>query len=57
VNPHSLIAARILSRDLAHPPGRSLFVHRLKVALALRERLYEAAATARCSPTATACPG
>ncbi len=40
VNPHSLIAARILSRDEAHPPGRSLFVHRLKVALALRERLY-----------------
>lgn len=41
VNPHSLIAARILSRDLAHPPDRSLVVHRLKVALALRERLYE----------------
>lgn len=40
VSPHSLIVARILSRDEAHPPGRSLFVHRLKVALALRERLY-----------------
>ncbi len=40
VNPHSLIAARILSRDAAHPPDRSLLVHRLKVALALRERLY-----------------
>ena len=40
VNPHNLIAARILSRDAAHPPGRSLFVHRLKVALALRDRLY-----------------
>ena len=40
VNPHSLIAARILSRDSAHPPGASLVVHRLKVALALRERLY-----------------
>jgi 23S rRNA (cytosine1962-C5)-methyltransferase len=40
VNPHSLIAARILSRDAAHPPGRSLVVHRLKVALALRDRLY-----------------
>jgi 23S rRNA (cytosine1962-C5)-methyltransferase len=40
VNPHSLIAARILSRDAAHPPGRSLFVHRLKVSLALRDRLY-----------------
>ncbi len=41
VSPHSLIAARILARDLAHPPDRSLLVHRLKVALALRERLYE----------------
>jgi 23S rRNA (cytosine1962-C5)-methyltransferase len=40
VNPHSLIAARILSRDLSHPPDRSFFVHRLKVAVALRERLY-----------------
>lgn len=41
VNPHSLIAARILSRDAAHPPDRSLLVHRLKVALSLREQLYE----------------
>lgn len=40
VNPHSLIAARILGRDPSHPPGRPLLVHRLKVALALRERLY-----------------
>ena len=40
VNPNSLIAARILSRDARHPIGPSLLVHRLKVALALRERLY-----------------
>jgi 23S rRNA (cytosine1962-C5)-methyltransferase len=40
VNPHSLIAARVLSRDTARPPDRSLFVHRLKVALSIRERLY-----------------
>jgi 23S rRNA (cytosine1962-C5)-methyltransferase len=40
VNPHSLIAARILSREPAHPPDGSLIVHRLKVALGLRERLY-----------------
>lgn len=40
VSPHSLIAARILSRDPAHVPGASLVVHRLKVALSLRERLY-----------------
>lgn len=41
VNPHGLIAARILSRDAARLPDRSLLVHRLKVALSLRERLYE----------------
>ncbi|HSC47932.1 MAG TPA: class I SAM-dependent rRNA methyltransferase [Gammaproteobacteria bacterium] len=40
VNPNSLICARILSRDPEHPPGRSLLVHRLNQALALRERLY-----------------
>ena len=41
VNPHSLIAARLVSRDLRHPLSGSLIVHRLKVALALRQRLYE----------------
>jgi len=40
VNPHALICARILGRDPEHPPGKSLLVHRLQVALALRERLY-----------------
>lgn len=40
VNPHSLICARLVSRDPAHALGRSLLVHRLNVALALRERLY-----------------
>ncbi|NJD32898.1 MAG: class I SAM-dependent rRNA methyltransferase [Gammaproteobacteria bacterium] len=42
VNPHALICARILGRDGRFPPGRSLIVHRLQVALALRERLYPA---------------
>ena len=40
VNPHSLICARIVSRDRRHPFSRSLLVHRLKVALGLRERLF-----------------
>jgi len=40
VNPHALICARILGRDARHPPGKSLLVHRLQLALALRERLY-----------------
>jgi 23S rRNA (cytosine1962-C5)-methyltransferase len=41
VNPASLISARILSRDAQHPPNKSLFVHRLQVAQALRRSLYE----------------
>ncbi|HEX7115331.1 MAG TPA: class I SAM-dependent rRNA methyltransferase [Steroidobacter sp.] len=41
VNPHSLICARILGRDPEHIPGASLIVHRLQVAQALREALYE----------------
>ena len=40
VNPHALICARILSRSPVHPADRSLVVHRLKVALSLRERHY-----------------
>ncbi|PWV62331.1 class I SAM-dependent rRNA methyltransferase [Plasticicumulans acidivorans] len=40
INPHSLICARLVSRDPAHPLSDSLLVHRLKVALGLRERLY-----------------
>lgn len=40
VNPHSLICARIVSRDPQHPLSPSLLVHRLKVALSLREKLY-----------------
>jgi 23S rRNA (cytosine1962-C5)-methyltransferase len=42
VNPHALICARILSRHPQHPPDRSLLEYRLRVALALRERLYRA---------------
>ncbi len=41
VNPRALICARILGRDERHPPGdKSLLVHRLQVALSLRERVY-----------------
>jgi 23S rRNA (cytosine1962-C5)-methyltransferase len=40
VNPHALICARILGRDARHPPGQAWLVHRLQVALALRDRLY-----------------
>jgi 23S rRNA (cytosine1962-C5)-methyltransferase len=41
INPHSLICARLLSRDQNIVPDRSLLVHRIKVALGLRQRLYE----------------
>jgi 23S rRNA (cytosine1962-C5)-methyltransferase len=40
VNPRTLIAARIVTRDAAYPLDGSLLVHRLRVALALREKLY-----------------
>ena len=39
-NPNSLIAARIVNRGIAHPLDRSLLVHKLNVALSLREMLY-----------------
>ncbi|MCK7577724.1 MAG: hypothetical protein MZV65_19285 [Chromatiales bacterium] len=41
VNPHTLISARLVSRDPALVLDRSLIVHRLNIALALRERLFE----------------
>jgi 23S rRNA (cytosine1962-C5)-methyltransferase len=40
VNPRTLIAARIVGRDAAYPLDASLLVHRLRVALGLREKLY-----------------
>jgi 23S rRNA (cytosine1962-C5)-methyltransferase len=40
VNPRTLIAARIVGRDADAPLDASLLVHRLRVALSLRERLY-----------------
>lgn len=40
VNPHSLICARLVSRDPHHPFGSSLLIHRLKVALSLRTSLF-----------------
>jgi 23S rRNA (cytosine1962-C5)-methyltransferase len=40
VNPNSLICARLVNRGIAHAFDRSLLVHKLKVALSLRERLY-----------------
>lgn len=41
VNPHSLICARLVSRDRNAPLTPALWVRRLHDALALRERLYE----------------
>ncbi len=40
INPHVLLCARLVSRDPEHPLNPSLLVHRLNVALSLRERLY-----------------
>jgi len=43
VNPHALICARILSRDVAQPVGGELIRRRLESALVLRQRLGDAA--------------
>jgi 23S rRNA (cytosine1962-C5)-methyltransferase len=40
VNPNTLICARLLSRDEKYPLNKSLLVHRLQVALSLREMIY-----------------
>lgn len=40
VNPNSLIAARLVNRGTEHALDRSLIVHKLNVALSLRERLF-----------------
>ncbi|NQD91179.1 class I SAM-dependent rRNA methyltransferase [Pseudomonas sp. CrR25] len=42
LSPNNLICARLLSRDVKHVLDKSLLVHRLNVALSLRERLFEA---------------
>ncbi len=40
VNPNTLICARLVNRDVVHPLSTSLFVHRLQIALSLREAWY-----------------
>src|SRR6185369_14998752 len=40
VNPRTLIAARLVGRDAAYPLDRDLLAQRLRVALALRAKLY-----------------
>jgi len=40
INPHSLISARLVSRKTSVLLDRSLFVHRIKIALSLREQLF-----------------
>jgi 23S rRNA (cytosine1962-C5)-methyltransferase len=41
VSPNNLICARLLSRDVTHVLDKSLLVHRINVALSLRERLFD----------------
>lgn len=42
VSPQNLICARLVSRDVRHTLDKSLLVHRLNVALSLREQLFDA---------------
>lgn len=41
VNPHNLICARVFSRDKKYPLDKSLLVHRINVALSLREMMTD----------------
>ncbi|OUS24068.1 rRNA large subunit methyltransferase I [Gammaproteobacteria bacterium 45_16_T64] len=41
INPQSLIAARIMTRDSSCVIGESLLTHRLKIALSLREKCFD----------------
>ncbi len=41
MSPQNLICARLLSRDTNHVLDKSLLVHRIQVALSLRERLFD----------------
>lgn len=41
LSPSNLICARLLSRDVNHVLDKSLLVHRINVALSLRERLFD----------------
>ncbi|MRI33131.1 RlmI/RlmK family 23S rRNA methyltransferase [Endozoicomonas sp. OPT23] len=41
INPNSLICGRLVSRDSKYVLDKSLLVHRIKVALSLREALYD----------------
>ena len=40
INPNGLICGRIINRDEKHPLNKSLLVHRIKQALALRELAF-----------------
>jgi len=39
-NPHALVCARLISRNADYPLSKSLIVHRLNIALSLRQRLF-----------------
>ncbi|MFI8481928.1 class I SAM-dependent rRNA methyltransferase [Pseudomonas sp. NPDC078700] len=41
LSPNNLICARLLSRDVKHVLDKSLLVHRINVALSLRDRLFD----------------
>lgn len=41
LSPNNLICARLISRNVEHTLGKSLLVHRINVALSLRERIFD----------------
>jgi len=41
MSPNNLICARVVSRDKQHPLDKSLLVHRINIALSLRQRCFD----------------
>jgi 23S rRNA (cytosine1962-C5)-methyltransferase len=41
INPHNLLCVRLISRDCKRPVDKSYFVHRINIALSLRQRLFD----------------
>ena len=53
INPHSLICGRLISREVKYPLDKSLLVHRLNIALSLRQAITDKPFIDWCSETVT----
>lgn len=56
LSPNNLICGRLISRDTKHVLDKSLLVHRINIALSLRERLSTSRSTGWSTAIPTCCP-